>query len=159
MVSCALAIVSGFLLVKDLLVLTTCYFDDHNLSGSAGETKAFGAGVPVVFHILGWRCAESGSEAPDFAEHALGISVKVSCSHTGEVLLDNIAARRRELVDALDAVLPSGTVLSSGAITVCICSNFWKASPSCCGWKYLSCCHALGDAVSDETAFVVAFVN
>lgn len=98
-----------FILVKEFRGLTTCYFDNFAVLSTESESKTLASCVQLVFKILGWRFAATGSKAPDFAEcfHALGITVNVAQLHTGLALFDNTETRITELVAALDAILAS----------------------------------------------------
>lgn len=88
-------------------MLTANYFDDCVVLGSAVEASTLTGCVKLFFRLLGWRFAETGSKAREFAEifQAFGISVDVSRLSENLVLFDNTTTRCDEICSALDRVL------------------------------------------------------
>ena len=100
-----------YLLTKEFLILTTNYFDDYV------EAASITACVHLFFRITGWRFAETGPKAPDFAElfQAVGISINVTDLHCNVVQFDNIESRKTELVRALTQILEDGRLIARDA--------------------------------------------
>ena len=75
------------ILVKEMRVLMTNYFDDFISLSPAQESSTVTSCVHMCFKLLGWAFAETGEKAPDFAAvfHALGVSGSVRELHLGLV--------------------------------------------------------------------------
>ena len=96
-----------YILVKEFWLLTTNYFDDFVSIATATEASAVQACMHMFFKMLGWRFAESGDKAPDFAQvfQALGVTVNVSAMESKLVTIGNTESRRLELMKSVDEVL------------------------------------------------------
>ena len=107
-----------FILVKEFLVLTTNYFDDFVTLGTSDEASALKSCVHLVFKMLGWFFAESGSKAPDFSEEfpALGVLINVSKMGRGLVQFGNTETRRKELLETISKVLAEGRMTKVTAL-------------------------------------------
>ena len=99
-----------FLLVRELWVLTTNYFDDYVTLATLDEAPSVKSCVHMFFKMLGWLFAEAGEKAPDFScdFQALGVAVSVKAMHSGVVSLGNTETRRRELIELISTVLQTG---------------------------------------------------
>ena len=74
--------------------------------------------IHAFFHLLGWSFAETGSKAVDFDImcKALGVNVDVSSMRQGTVLIDNTEARKKELGEFIDKVVPTKKLSSVDAL-------------------------------------------
>ena len=106
------------ILVKEMRVLMTNYFDDFISLSPASEAGAVTSCVHMCFKLLGWAFAETGDKAPDFSSvfHALGVSVAVKELHTGLVQIGNTDSRRQELVSSIQGILDSGRLTTQDAL-------------------------------------------
>ena len=95
----------------------SCYFDDFIVVARQGEELSVGKAVAALFTLLGWRYAEEGAKAADFADlfKALGIMVDLSRSSEGLALFRNTDKRTSELAEALREVLTAGGLTSHEA--------------------------------------------
>ena len=107
-----------YLLTHIFFILTTNYFDDYVVVASSHEAQTVTACVQLFFRITGWRFAETGPKAPDFAElfTALGISINVSDMRKNVVRFDNTDNRKAELVQALKKILDEGKLGAKEAL-------------------------------------------
>ena len=106
------------ILVKEMRVLMTNYFDDFISLSPAQESSTVTSCVHMCFKLLGWAFAETGDKAPDFSSvfHALGVSVAVKELHTGAVMIANTDSRRQELVTSIQNILNSGRLATHDAL-------------------------------------------
>lgn len=84
------------ILVSLAKVLTTNYFDDFMAFAPTTQRSSVAAAVQLIFKLLGWNYAATGSKAPPFSElvSALGITLDASCLRSGKVLCDNTESRK-----------------------------------------------------------------
>ena len=62
-----------YILVKEIMVLATNYFDDFITLATAPESSAVTSCVQMFFRLLGWAFAETGPKAPEFGEVFLAL--------------------------------------------------------------------------------------
>ena len=67
---------------------------------------------------LGWRFAASGEKAPPFGElvNALGVSIDVSSTGAGKILIDNTANRKAEISSVISSVIDGGRLPRAEAL-------------------------------------------
>ena len=107
-----------YVLVKDLLILTTNYFDDFVSIAASKEASSVQSCMHMFFKLVGWQFAEVGEKAPEFAElfSALGVSINVSQFHRGLVMVGNTESRRKELVELLEALIETQVLHKAEAL-------------------------------------------
>ena len=106
-----------YILAEEFRVLVTNYFDDFISLSPGSEAAAITSCVHLCFKLLGWSFAESGRQSPEFsAGTALGVFVDVTLLHSVRVLIGNAKSRRRELVEALRAIMESRRLTKQEAL-------------------------------------------
>ena len=96
--------------VKALSIIWSCFFDDYVSFCRDEHVSNTRMTVCLLFRLLGWKFAEEGDKAEDFAKEfgALGIRIMLEDSAAGVVKFTNTEKRAAELISTIHAILCKG---------------------------------------------------
>ena len=101
-----------------LSIVWTLYYDDFICLSSSALASHTDNCVRAFFFLLGWQFSSSGDKHMDFSEvfTALGVTVQLSACSDGRLMISNTTRRIRELVDAIQSIIASGSLGKAQAL-------------------------------------------
>lgn len=98
--------------VKALDIIWSCFFDDYVSFCRDEHVSNTRMTVCLLFRLLGWKFAEEGDKAEDFAKEfgALGIRIMLEESATGVVKFTNTERRAAELKSIINTIIGKGSM-------------------------------------------------
>jgi len=98
--------------VKALNIIWSCFFDDYVSFCREEHISNTNMSVSLLFKLLGWKFAEEGDKADDFAKEfgALGIRIILDNSAAGLVKFTNTEKRSAELTSIINNLISKGTM-------------------------------------------------
>ena len=101
-----------------LSIVWTLYYDDFICLSSSMLASHTDNRVRAFFFLLGWQFSSSGDKHMDFSEvfTALGVIVQLSSCLDGRLTISNTTRRIKELVEAIQSILSSGSLAKAQAL-------------------------------------------
>ena len=101
-----------------LSIVWTLYYDDFICLSSSMLASHTDNCVRAFFFLLGCQFSSSGDKHMDFSEvfTALGVTVQLSSCLDGRLTISNTSRRIKELVEAIRAILSSGSLAKAQAL-------------------------------------------
>ena len=101
-----------------LSIVWTLYYDDFICLSSSMLASHTDNCVRAFFFLLGWQFSSSGDKHMDFSEvfTALGVTVQLSSCLDGRLTISNTTRRIKELVEAIQSILSSGSLSKAQAL-------------------------------------------